>query len=90
MRARFDIVSFDPRGVGSSAPVVCLTPAERDREMALSPTPRTVAERAAVIADAKLFARGCERQSGALLPYLTTEATARDLDRLREALGDRS
>jgi pimeloyl-ACP methyl ester carboxylesterase len=89
VRARFDIVSFDPRGVGSSAPVVCLTPAERDREMALATTPRTAAERAAVVADAKRFARGCQRQSGALLPYLTTEATARDLDRLREALGDR-
>jgi pimeloyl-ACP methyl ester carboxylesterase len=88
VRARFDVVGFDPRGVGHSSPVVCRTAAQRDQEMSRAQLPRTAAERAAVIADAKRFAQGCMRQSGNLLPYLTTEATARDLDRLRAALGD--
>ena len=88
VRARFDVVSFDPRGVGRSAPVVCRTAAQRDREMSLPAVPRTSAQRAAVVAEARDFANGCARKSRTLLPFLTTEATARDLDRLRRALGE--
>jgi pimeloyl-ACP methyl ester carboxylesterase len=89
LRERFDLVGFDPRGVGRSSPVVCRTASERSREALRDPMPQSAAARAALVADARSFARGCARRSGALLPHLTTEATARDLDRLRSALGDR-
>ena len=89
VRARFDIVSFDPRGVGLER-AGRLPHARRAR-------PRDGArDHAADGRRARGRRRGraslrpaAARQSGALLPYLTTEATARDLDRLRDALGDR-
>ena len=89
VRARFDVVGFDPRGVGGSMPVVhCLSDAELDRFFATSDTPGNTAQRAAVVSESKLFARGCEKQSGALLPYVGTANAARDMDVLRAALGD--
>lgn len=89
VRARFDVVGFDPRGVGGSIPAVhCLSDAQLDRFFGTSDTPGNTAERAAVVSESKLFARGCEKQSGALLPYVGTANAARDLDVLRAALGD--
>jgi pimeloyl-ACP methyl ester carboxylesterase len=89
VRARFDIVGFDPRGVGGSIPAVnCLSDAQMDRFFATSDTPGNTAQRAAVVSESKLFARGCEKRSGALLPYVGTANAARDMDVLRAALGD--
>jgi pimeloyl-ACP methyl ester carboxylesterase len=89
VRARFDVVGFDPRGVGGSTPAVhCLSDARLDRFFATSDTPGNTAQRAVVVSESKLFARGCERQSGALLPYVGTANAARDMDVLRAALGD--
>ena len=59
-----------------------------DRFFATSDTPGNTAQRAAVVSESKLFARGCEKQSGALLPYVGTANAARDMDVLRAALGD--
>jgi pimeloyl-ACP methyl ester carboxylesterase len=88
-RARFDVVGFDPRGVGGSVPAVhCLTGPQLDKYFATSDNPATKPQLAAVVAQAKLFARGCERRSGALLPYVGTRNAARDMDVLRAALGD--
>jgi pimeloyl-ACP methyl ester carboxylesterase len=89
VRARFDVVGFDPRGVGGSAPAVhCLSDAQLDRYLGTSDTPGNTAQRAVVVSESKLFARGCEKQSGALLPYVGTANAARDMDVLRAALGD--
>ena len=89
VRARFDVVGFDPRGVAGSVPAVrCLTGAQLDRFFATSDTPADTAQRAAVVSQAKLFARGCQEHSGALLRYVGTASAARDLDVLRAALGD--
>jgi pimeloyl-ACP methyl ester carboxylesterase len=88
-RARFDVVGFDPRGVGGSIPAVhCLSDTQLDRFLATSDTPGNTAQRAVVVSESKLFARGCEKQSGALLPYVGTASAARDMDVLRAALGD--
>ncbi len=89
VRARFDVVGFDPRGVGGSIPAVqCLSDTQLDRFFATSDTPGNAAGRAAVVSESKLFAQGCEKQSGALLPYVSTASAARDMDVLRAALGD--
>ncbi len=89
VRARFDVVGFDPRGVGGSIPAVrCLTGPQLDRYFETSDTPVTAAQLATVVAQSKLFARGCQQHSGALLPYVGTANAARDMDVLRAALGD--
>jgi pimeloyl-ACP methyl ester carboxylesterase len=89
VRARFDVVGFDPRGVGGSVPAIqCLTGPQLDKFFATSDNPDTKAQLATVVAQSKLFARGCEQRSGALLPYVSTRNAARDMDVLRAALGD--
>jgi pimeloyl-ACP methyl ester carboxylesterase len=89
VRARFDVVGFDPRGVGGSVPAIqCLTGPQLDKFFATSDDPDTKAQLATVVAQSKLFARGCEQRSGALLPYVGTRSAARDMDVLRAALGD--
>jgi pimeloyl-ACP methyl ester carboxylesterase len=89
LRRRFDIVGFDPRGVGGSTPAVhCLDGSQMDRYLALDPSPDTAAERTAFIQGNKDFADACVRRTGALLRHVGTLDAARDLDRLRAALGD--
>jgi pimeloyl-ACP methyl ester carboxylesterase len=91
VRARFDVVSFDPRGVGASEPAVhCLTGPQLDTYFGTDDTPADPAQLAAVVSESKLFAAGCERDSGSLLPYVGTPNAARDMDVLRAALGDRT
>jgi pimeloyl-ACP methyl ester carboxylesterase len=86
---RFDIVSWDPRGVGQSDPVECESGPALDRFFSLPAAPATPAEVSAVVSATKAFDEGCVRRSGlALLRNISTEDTARDLDRIRAALGD--
>ncbi|MFF5974274.1 alpha/beta hydrolase [Streptomyces sp. NPDC012769] len=87
---RYDLVSFDPRGVGGSAGVVCRDDAEQDAaEKAVDLTPDTPAEEAAFLKDNADFAAGCARRSGTVLPHTRTTDTARDLDLIRQILGDK-
>jgi pimeloyl-ACP methyl ester carboxylesterase len=86
---RFDIVGFDPRGVGGSQPALnCLTGPQLDTFLATNDEPSDLAQLADVIAESKQFAVQCERNSAALLPYVGTPNAARDLDVLRSALGE--
>jgi pimeloyl-ACP methyl ester carboxylesterase len=86
--ARFDIVGFDPRGVGGSQPALnCLTGPQLDTFLATDDEPSDPAQLAHVIAESKQFAALCERNSAALLPYVGTANAARDMDVLRSALG---
>jgi pimeloyl-ACP methyl ester carboxylesterase len=84
----FDVVSFDPRGVGASAPIRCLTSKQLDQWVAFEADPNSPASVAQQDQLAKQFAAGCEAHSPALLPHVSTVDTARDLDVLRAALGD--
>jgi len=84
----FDVVGFDPRGVGASSPIECADGPTLDRINHLDPDPRTSAEEAALIAGARELAADCERHSGPLLPFVATIDVARDMDALRQALGD--
>jgi pimeloyl-ACP methyl ester carboxylesterase len=85
IRDRFDLVSWDPRGVGASAPVTCQR--ELDAFYAVDRTPESQAGLDRNVAVARAFVAACEKNSGDLLPYLSTEATARDLDAIRAAMG---
>lgn len=83
---RFDLVGFDPRGVGRSAPIECHT--DLDAYFDVNPAPETQVQRAAIEAASATVATACAKHAGTMLPYVSTEAGARDLDRLRAALGD--
>jgi pimeloyl-ACP methyl ester carboxylesterase len=85
LRARFDLVGFDPRGVGLSAPLDCKV--DLDAFYAVDPSPDTAAERQAQIDAARGFADACTAHGGALLPFMGTDNVVRDLERLRQALG---
>jgi pimeloyl-ACP methyl ester carboxylesterase len=88
VRAQFDIVSFDPRGVGHSDPVTCLSGRGLDRYNAVDTTPSTPEQVQDLAAADQSFAEGCEERSGQLLPFVGTPNAARDMDILRAALGD--
>ncbi len=85
----FDLVSFDPRGVGRSKPIRCETSAQLDAFVAVDPTPDTAAERAAMLRSSRAFADACYRRNGQYLEHVGTIDAARDMDVLRAALGDR-
>ncbi|MFE9658562.1 alpha/beta fold hydrolase [Streptomyces sp. NPDC005955] len=88
LQKRYDLVSFDPRGVGDSEGVRCRTDEaiQAAEEVDLSPDGGT--EERAFLADAADFAAGCERGAGELLAHLSTDNTARDMDLMRHVLGD--
>ena len=87
--ARYDLVGFDPRGVGASDPVQCLTDSQMDQFVDTPPNPDTPAQLAKVEHESQYFAQQCEAKSGAELPYVGTVDAARDIDILRAALGDK-
>jgi pimeloyl-ACP methyl ester carboxylesterase len=95
LRARFDIVGLDPRGVGLSTSVHCFdTPEEEAEFFAGSPRrlgdgfPVGSAQMATWIERYRRFGEVCKRRNGKLLRYLSTVDSANDLDLLRQAVGD--
>jgi len=88
LAARYDIVGFDPRGVHDSAPVRCADDAGTTAFYAVDATPDDDAERAALIEATERFAAGCGERNPRRLPRIGTADAARDLDRIRAALGD--
>ncbi|MDH6548874.1 alpha/beta hydrolase [Streptomyces sp. SAI-041] len=88
LRERYDLVSWDPRGVGASEGVRCRGDKETQAAEAVDATPDTPAEERAFLKDAADFARGCQRDAGDLLAHVSTTDTARDMDLMRHVLGD--
>ncbi len=85
----FDIVLFDPRGVERSDPVTCgEAPGASTATPLPDPVPATPSQQTAAIAGLKQFAAACEKASASVLPYVGSVDVARDMDRLRSALGD--
>ena len=84
---RFDIVGFDPRGVGDSAAIECLNDAETDVSFAADPKPDDEAEFALFISDARDYFAKCAENTKYLTKYSTLNS-ARDLEILRAVLGD--
>jgi pimeloyl-ACP methyl ester carboxylesterase len=82
----YDIVGFDPRGVGSSVPALSCDPGFFS---GVRPNyiPANAAAEQVLINRAKMYADDCEQKFGWLLPYMTTEDVARDMDSIRAAFG---
>ncbi|GGW95653.1 alpha/beta hydrolase [Streptomyces chryseus] len=89
VRARYDVVAVDPRGVARSEPVECLTGKEMDAYTQVDQTPDDQGETNKLVTSYKKFAAGCEKRSAAILPHVSTVEAARDMDILRAVLGDR-
>ncbi|MEV4352187.1 alpha/beta hydrolase [Actinoplanes sp. NPDC049596] len=85
VRARFDIIGVDPRGVGRSTPVLC----SRDLVDA-QPDPLITSQRAydATIAHNRKLAADCAARTGPVFPHVDTASVARDMDAVRAALGE--
>lgn len=87
----FDVIGFDPRGVGESTSVQCFDSSEAADEYVYGITPGvrgSAAWRAAAKAEAKSFAADCLAQTGDLLGHVDSISVARDLDVLRAIVGD--
>jgi len=88
VRAAYDVVGFDPRGVGRSSPIKCLSDRELDSYLGSDPTPDDKAEEQQFADLAKGFADKCKANGGPLLGHVSTIEVARDMDVLRSALGE--
>lgn len=88
LRARYDLVSFDPRGVGRSAPVRCEDDKQLDAYYAQDFTPDNPQEEQAFVRNIRTYQQACRQKSAKLLPHVGTPNAARDMDRIRQALGD--
>ena len=88
IREKYDIVGFDPRGVGESTAVQCYEDDDLgkflDSSFDLSDPEQAKKEQVAL----KAFAKACEEKSGELLPFVGTESAARDMDVMRQLVGD--
>lgn len=87
VREHYDLVGFDPRGVGRSSAVQCLPDSQVDTLLAADATPDDAAELRAAVAGTRRLARACQANTGALLRHVDTISVVRDLDVMRAALG---
>jgi pimeloyl-ACP methyl ester carboxylesterase len=86
--AAYDIVGFDPRGVGAPNAVQCLTDKQLDRFLSADWTPDTLKERARLVALSRQFGEACARKSPMIATHMSTLETAKDMDIIRAALGE--
>jgi pimeloyl-ACP methyl ester carboxylesterase len=85
---RYDLVGFDPRGVGHSTPVSCdLEPRDVDPTVFL-PWPGVGGDISGAVERAERVAKACARSGGSVVRTITTRNEARDVDRIRRALGE--
>ncbi|MBX9394027.1 alpha/beta hydrolase [Streptomyces sp. TRM72054] len=88
LRTRYDLVSFDPRGVGRSAPVWCENDQQLDAFFQQDATPDDARERTEYVDNVEDFNAACEENSARMLPHVRTTDAARDMDLMRQVLGD--
>ncbi|MFF7759312.1 alpha/beta hydrolase [Streptomyces griseorubiginosus] len=89
VRARYDMVAVDPRGVARSEPVECLDGRKMDTYTQTDTTPDDARETTQLVDAYKEFAEACGAHSPGLLRHVSTVETARDMDIVRAVLGDR-
>ncbi|MFZ3453292.1 alpha/beta hydrolase [Arthrobacter sp. 7Tela_A1] len=88
LRDDYNVLGFDPRGVGRSTPVDCLTDEELDASRNEAFDPSTDAGFEEARANAADYAAQCAEESGDLLGFVDTASAARDMDILRAVAGD--
>ncbi|MEU9228265.1 alpha/beta hydrolase [Streptomyces massasporeus] len=88
VRARYDMVAVDPRGVARSEPVKCLDGPGMDTYTQTDTTPDDVKETDGLVAAYRTFAEGCGADAPRLLRHVSTVEAARDMDIVRAVLGD--
>ncbi|MFF9690068.1 alpha/beta hydrolase [Streptomyces sp. NPDC014623] len=88
LRTRYDLVGFDPRGVGRSEGVECSDDRTLDARYEQDGTPDDAEEEKAFVDDQESYIADCEENSGDELPYVGTTNAARDMDLMRQVLGD--
>jgi pimeloyl-ACP methyl ester carboxylesterase len=85
LQDHFDIIGFDPRGVGQSSAVDCVDDFSEFPLLDSTPGPRAYSQQ---IEFWREFARDCQRRSSSLIQFVNTESAARDMDLIRAELGD--
>ncbi|MGL4178250.1 MAG: alpha/beta hydrolase [Dermatophilaceae bacterium] len=87
---RFDVVGLDPRGVSGSTQLRCFGSAEAQAEAIsrVKPLPDGSREQSSNLRANTQIAQACEQRAGALAAHISTANVARDLDLLRQAVGD--
>ncbi|MFI6879500.1 alpha/beta hydrolase [Streptomyces sp. NPDC050400] len=88
LRTRYDLVSFDPRGVGRSAGIECEDDEQLDEYFQQDSTPDDAAEQKKLVSNITGFNNACDKNSGTVLPHVRTTDAARDMDLMRQVLGD--
>lgn len=88
LQREYNVIGFDPRGVGKSTPVTCLDDAEQDELRQQNQHSWVPAEREEIRAESKKYADSCLEKTGELLGHVDTASAAKDMDIIREALGD--
>ena len=84
---RFDVVGWDPRGTGRSTPFVdCVD--DYDRYFGIDSPPNDAAAKNEMVELTQEFVDNCVERNGEMLRYISTEASARDMDSIRRALGE--
>ncbi|MFB9883541.1 alpha/beta hydrolase [Planobispora siamensis] len=86
---RYDVIGFDPRGVGRSEPALrCMDPRKHYAAPRPDNVPRSTREETELLSRARQYAEACEMRWSWVLPHMTTENSARDMDAIRRALGE--
>lgn len=87
LRTNFDLVGFDPRGIGQSQPIRCLSSNQLAQYLRLDTTPRTPRAQRILMRKAARWSPGCLADQPRLAPFLASDQTVQDMDLLRAALG---
>lgn len=88
VRRSYDVIGFDPRGVGRSTPAGCGAMGGLFDSPGADPVPVGPAAESAYLTGLRNMADDCAAGAGDVLPYLSTEQTVRDMDAIRTALGE--
>jgi pimeloyl-ACP methyl ester carboxylesterase len=89
LKSAYDLVGWDPRGTGDSAPVRCLSDRQLDAYYATDATPDDAGEEGTLVREQRHFADACQANTGEILGHLDTVSTVHDMDLLRAVLGDK-